>query len=69
GRLQAFPVDDGWTQVVSNSQTYKQYGNAVTVTVAQSVAEAIKDYIDKINSQQGGTERNGKQPELDKGRT
>ncbi len=48
GRLQAFPVDDGWTQVVSNSQAYKQYGNAVTVTVARSVAETVKKYLDEI---------------------
>ncbi len=29
GRLQAFPMDR-WKQVVSNSQAYKQFGNAVT---------------------------------------
>lgn len=49
GRLQAFPVDDWWEQVVSDSQAYKQYGNAVTVTVARTVAQAIKGYLEKTN--------------------
>lgn len=44
GRLQAFPVDDGWEQVVSDSQAYHQFGNAVTV----SVVEAIGSYLDSI---------------------
>lgn len=42
GRLQAFPVDDGWEQVVSDSQAYKQFGNAVTTTVVTAIAECIK---------------------------
>lgn len=46
GRLQGFPMDD-WQQVVSNSQAYKQYGNAVTVTVANALAVAIKEFLDK----------------------
>ena len=46
GRLQGFPMDD-WQQVVSNSQAYKQYGNAVTVTVANALAIAIKEFLDK----------------------
>ncbi len=29
GRLQGFPMDT-WRQVVSNSQAYKQFGNAAT---------------------------------------
>ncbi|MCD7891575.1 MAG: DNA cytosine methyltransferase [Ruminococcus sp.] len=41
GRLQAFPMDD-WEQVVSDSQAYKQFGNAVTVNVVQAIAEQIK---------------------------
>ena len=45
GRLQAFPVDERWEQVVSDSQAYKQFGNAVTVTVARSVAESLKAYL------------------------
>lgn len=50
GRLQAFPIDDGWKQVVSDTQAYRQFGNAVTTTVAQSVAEAIKEYLQKIDT-------------------
>lgn len=44
GRLQAFPMDE-WEQTVSNSQAYKQVGNAVTTTVATAVAEAIKEVL------------------------
>lgn len=44
GRLQAFPMDT-WKQVVSDSQAYKQFGNAVTVTVAKANAEAIKAFL------------------------
>lgn len=58
GRLQAFPIDDGWEQVVSDTQAYRQFGNAVTTTVAQSVAEAIKNYLQEI--EQGG-QNNGKE--------
>lgn len=46
GRLQAFPMDN-WQQVVSNTQAYKQFGNAVTVTVARTIAIAIKEFLDK----------------------
>lgn len=46
GRLQAFPVDDGWEQVVSDSQAYKQFGNAVTTTVVTAIAECIKKSLD-----------------------
>lgn len=49
GRLQGFPMDN-WEQVVSNTQAYKQFGNAVTVTVAQALATAISEFLD----QQGG---------------
>lgn len=38
GILQAFPMDD-WKQVVSDSQAYKQFGNAVTTTVFTAIAE------------------------------
>lgn len=41
GRLQAFPMDK-WEQVVSDSQAYKQFGNAVTVNVIEAIAENIK---------------------------
>jgi DNA-cytosine methyltransferase len=44
GRLQGFPMDN-WEQVVSNTQAYRQFGNAVTVNVAKVIAEAIKKQI------------------------
>lgn len=47
GRLQAFPVDDGWEQVVSDCQAYHQFGNAVTVTVITAIGGAIKDFLDR----------------------
>lgn len=47
GRLQAFPVDDGWEQVVSDSQAYKQFGNAVTKTVVTAIGKNIKDFLDR----------------------
>ncbi|MDX1769913.1 MAG: DNA (cytosine-5-)-methyltransferase [Planococcaceae bacterium] len=42
-RLQGFP--DTYEQVVSNTQFYKQMGNAVTVNVAQAIAERIKEFL------------------------
>ena len=42
-RLQGFP--DSFEQVVSDSQQYKQAGNAVTVNVAQAIAERIKMFL------------------------
>lgn len=48
GILQAFPMDD-WEQVVSDSQAYKQFGNAVTVTLFEAVATNIKAAILKID--------------------
>lgn len=44
-RLQGFP--DSYKQVVSNTQFYKQMGNAVTVNVAEAIAGAIKDYLER----------------------
>lgn len=46
GRFQAFPMDS-WEQVVSDSQAYKQFGNAVTTTVAAGVATSIATYLQK----------------------
>lgn len=43
GRLQGFP--DTWKQVVSNSQAYKQFGNAVTVTLAEAIGKSIIDFL------------------------
>lgn len=45
-RLQGFP--DSYEQVVSNSQFYKQMGNAVTVNVAEAIATAIKDFLKEV---------------------
>lgn len=45
GRLQAFPMDT-WKQVVSNSQAYKQFGNAVTVTLAEAIGRSVIGYLD-----------------------
>ena len=45
GRLQAFPMQD-WKQAVSDSQAYKQFGNAVTTTVVTAVAQSIKSALD-----------------------
>jgi DNA (cytosine-5)-methyltransferase 1 len=42
-RLQGFP--DSYEQVVSNSQFYKQMGNAVSVPVAYAIAKAIKEQL------------------------
>lgn len=47
GRLQAFPVDNGWEQVVSDSQAYKQFGNAVTKTVVTAIGRSIKAFLDR----------------------
>jgi DNA (cytosine-5)-methyltransferase 1 len=39
-RLQGFP--DGWTEAQSDTQRYKQLGNAVTVPMVQVIAERFK---------------------------
>ena len=51
GRLQAFPIDDGWEQVVSDTQAYKQFGNSVTTTVVTAIAIEIKKYLDDRESE------------------
>ena len=43
-QLQGFPSE--WTQVVSDCQAYKQFGNAVTVNVAYRVACKIMEYME-----------------------
>lgn len=42
-RLQGF--EDSFEFVVSNTQLYKQFGNAVTVPVAKAIAEKIKEVL------------------------
>lgn len=46
GKLQAFDMDNR-NQVVSNSQAYKQFGNAVTVTLAEAIGTSVIRYLDK----------------------
>ena len=61
GRLQAFPRDR-WKQVVSDSQAYKQFGNAVTTTVFTPIAEQIAKAARKAENQAGDCmEKNTKQ--------
>ncbi len=38
-RLQGFP--DGWTEGVSDTQRYKQMGNAVTVNVVEAIMRKL----------------------------
>jgi DNA (cytosine-5)-methyltransferase 1 len=38
-RLQGFP--DGWTETQSDSQRYRQMGNAVTVNVIESIGRCL----------------------------
>ena len=45
-RLQGF--DDSFVIPVSDSQAYKQFGNAVTVNVADAVAKSVKTALKKI---------------------
>lgn len=44
-QLQGFPSD--WKQVVSDTQAYKQFGNAVTVNVSYAVAKKLMKYINE----------------------
>lgn len=44
-KLQGFPSD--WIQVVSDTQAYRQFGNAVTVDVFYYLALNLFNYIDK----------------------
>lgn len=44
-QLQGFPSD--WNQVVSDTQAYKQFGNAVTVNVSYAVADKLMEYMNK----------------------
>lgn len=44
-KLQGFPSD--WEQVVSDTQAYKQFGNAVTVDVTYNIALNLMKHINK----------------------
>lgn len=43
-KLQGFPSD--WKQVVSDTQAYKQFGNAVTVNVIYAVGKEVFKYME-----------------------
>ncbi|MCF0231044.1 MAG: DNA cytosine methyltransferase [Enterococcus sp.] len=45
-QLQGFPND--WKQVVSDTQAYKQFGNAVTVNVSYAVAKNLLQFMDEF---------------------
>lgn len=47
-KLQGFPSD--WKYVVSDTQLYRQFGNAVSVNVAYHLAESINSYIEEVKS-------------------
>lgn len=44
GRLQGFP--DDFKFVVADTHLYKQFGNSVTVSVIEAIAENIKRVLD-----------------------
>lgn len=48
-KLQGFPSD--WTQVVSDCQAYRQFGNAVTVNVSFELASSLMDFIEEYKLQ------------------
>lgn len=64
GVLQAFKMDS-WVQVVSDSQAYKQFGNAVTVSLFEAIATNIKiailaaDESEELNMENQTTENKG----------
>lgn len=45
-RLQGF--DDNFVIPVSDSQAYKQFGNAVTVNVSRAVAQSVKNTLEEL---------------------
>lgn len=45
-KLQGFPSD--WKYVVSDTQLYRQFGNAVVVDVAFYIAKSINEYLKKV---------------------
>jgi DNA (cytosine-5)-methyltransferase 1 len=51
-RLQGFP--DGWTDSQSDSQRYKQMGNAVAVPVVQWIINRIVEVDNGLNAESKG---------------
>lgn len=47
-KLQGFP--DNWKQVVSDTQAYKQFGNAVSVNVVYELAMKLRAFIKKFDN-------------------
>lgn len=45
-RLQGFP--DTFEFIVSDTQLYKQFGNACTVTITHAIAKSIKEYLNSL---------------------
>lgn len=45
-KLQGFPSD--WKYVVSDTQLYRQFGNAVTVDVAYFLAQSINSFLQEV---------------------
>lgn len=65
GRLQGFQMEN-WNQVVSDTQAYKQFGNAVTVTLFCEIAKQIRICIEQegesnVESQRSQNGGNGVQ--------
>ena len=52
GRLQGFPMNT-WRQVVSNSQAYKQFGNTVTLLVAEAIGKSIIEFLKEQEAEDG----------------
>lgn len=46
-RLQGFPED--FKLILSDTHLYKQFGNSVTVSVIQAIAEKIKEVLDEVD--------------------
>lgn len=44
---------DTWRQVVSNSQAYKQFGNAVTVPLAEAIGKSIIKFLNEQEAEDG----------------
>lgn len=45
GRLQGYPIGDGYDIVVSDVQAYKQFGNSVAIPVVKTLAKEIVDQL------------------------
>lgn len=45
GKLQGFPIDEGFEVVVSDRYAWQQFGNSVTVPVVKALAQEIKKQL------------------------